>query len=150
MAIFSRLPSMVIFFFRFMSNILSLSQVFHLLDYFYSYLPSVISVVLCDDMILWFQYRQFRPHLAEPAWLWEWQTPPGAGKIWDNWILTGKMGHKSVRKHWDLSECTNFKFSDSVLVFVRGVIWHQEGYYCYIISQMITYIKLRRSCQESA
>ena len=46
---------MVIFFFRFMSNILSLilSQVCHfLLDQSYSYLPYVISVVLCDDMIL--------------------------------------------------------------------------------------------------
>ena len=31
--------------------------------------------------------------------------------------------------------------SDSVLVFVRGVIWHQEVYYCYIISQMNTYMK---------
>ena len=34
----------------------------------------------------------------------------------------------------------NSEFSDSVLVFVRGVIWHQGGYYCYIISQMNTYI----------
>ena len=42
-----------------------------------------------------------------------------------------------------LIRCTpiqEFEFTDSVLVFVRGVIWHQEGYYCYIISQMNTFI----------
>ena len=42
-----------------------------------------------------------------------------------------------------LIRCTpiqEFEFTDSVLVFVRGVIWHQEGYYCYIISQMNTCI----------
>ena len=41
-----------------------------------------------------------------------------------------------------LIRCTpiqEFEFTDSVLVFVRGVIWHQEGYYCYIISQMNTF-----------
>ena len=49
--------------------------------------------------------------LAEPAWLWDSHftakngDTPGAGKIWENWFFTGKMGHygqkmlKSVRKH---------------------------------------------------
>ena len=51
----------------------------------------------------------------------------------------------TLRNMWaEIEKCgqnqPNLEMSDSVLVFVRGVIWHQEVYYCYIISQMNTCI----------
>jgi len=42
---------------------------------------------------------------------------------------------KWTRAKLGIHEMGHLIFSDSVLVFVRGAVWHQEGHYCYIISQ---------------
>ena len=52
----------------------------------------------------------------------------------------GRGSHFPQGNFFVAEKGTNLEFCDSVLVFARWVIWHQEGYYCYIISQMNTYI----------